>query len=369
MQPKPIIGILTWRQGSSFKESRYLRQLVREGQDLGATVFLFSASDIVQSKQTIRGYVPKTEGSGFRSKLYPWPDIVIDRCRNGNPQYKKVRNSKLFVYANNKYTNKWNATRLFMETESLRKWMPETVEYSRDHLRQMLSKHPILYIKPGNGTGGRSIIKLTTLNKSKGFSVIARTRRLAKMSAHYANEQLLTQALNRWVNQEKIRNGIFMIQKGLDLELIPNHVSDMRLLIQKDSKGVWTITGYGIRIGPKNSSTSNLHGGGRAAEFEKMISKRFGQEKMEEIREECFELAYQVVRTIERHFGSMMEFGLDIGIDTDGRVWLIEVNPKPGRDIFKGIDRMDLYRTACRRPLQYAIHLANQRKSGANGAG
>lgn len=363
MQQNPVIGILTWRQGSRFKESSYLRQLVHEGQDLGAIVYLFSASDIVQPDKTIRGYVPNPNGGGFKSKIYPWPDIVIDRCRIGNSEYKKVRNSKLFIYANNKYTNKWNATQLFMETDTLHKWMPETVEYSKSRLRSMLSKHPILYIKPGNGTGGRSIIKLTTLNNKKGFALVARTRRLAKKTAEFENEKLLTQSLDRWVEQEKIRNGIFMIQKGLDLELVPNHVSDMRLLIQKNKRGEWSITGYGIRIGPRNSSTSNLHGGGRAAEFEQIIGKRFGTAKMEEIREECFELAHEVVRTIEKNFGSMMEFGLDIGIDKDGKVWLIEVNPKPGRDIFNGIGRKDLYRKSCRRPLQYAIYLANQKKS------
>lgn len=365
MQKQPVIGILTWRQGSRFKESRYLLQLVKEGQALGAVVYLFSASDIDQSSRTIRGYVPHQVG-GFQSKVYPWPDIVIDRCRNGNPQYKKVRNSKLFTYANNKYTNKWNATRLFMDTNVLRKWMPETVQYSKDQLQEMLTKHKILYLKPGNGTGGRSIIKLTTLNNAKGYSIMARTRQLTKKSAIFNDEKSLIRSLDQWVDQEKIRNGIFMIQKGLDLELVPEHVADMRLLIQKDKQGEWTITGYGIRIGPRNSSTSNLHGGGRAAVFEEVISKKFGNSKMEKIREECFELAFEVVRTIETHFGSMMEFGLDIGVDTEGKVWLIEVNPKPGRDIFKGIGRMDLYRKSCRRPLEYAIFLAHKRKSAAN---
>lgn len=358
---KPVIGILTWRAGKRFKERSYLRQLVREGQQLGATVYLFSAQDIDRRNRRIRGFVPGADGA-FRSGSFRWPDVVIDRCRTGSSAYKAVRNSNLFLYANNKYTNKWNATRLFMSTPELQKWMPETVEYSPEHLHDMLKKHSILYIKPGNGTGGRSIVKLSVLGDNKGFVVIARSRRLAKKSALFRNRSSLTRWLNEWAQKEKIRNGIFMIQQGLDLAIIPGHVADTRLLIQKNDKGEWKITGYGIRVGAKNSSTSNLHGGGKAMAFEKVITERFGVQRMEEIRSDCFKLAHQIVQTIERHFGKMMEFGLDIGIDTNGRVWLIEVNPKPGRDIFKRIGKPELYRLSCRRPLQYAISLA--RKSG-----
>ncbi|MCK9909492.1 YheC/YheD family protein [Microbacteriaceae bacterium K1510] len=55
-----------------------------------------------------------------------------------------------------------------------------------------------------------------------------------------------------------------------------------------------------------------------------------------------------------------MVFGIFIGVDVNGRVWLIEMNPKPGRDIFRKLGREDRYALAVRRPLQYALHLLNQ---------
>ncbi|WP_442600835.1 YheC/YheD family endospore coat-associated protein [Paenibacillus sp. KN14-4R] len=353
---RPIIGILAWRDGAKFNESKYLKLLLKEGKDLGAFVYLFSADDINRDRSFIRGFILNERNKWERS-VAPWPDIVIDRCRKGNPSYKKVRNSKLFIYANNKYTNKWNATQLFLQTEALQKWMPETTKYNVSNLEAMTEKYDILYIKPGNGTGGRSIVKLCRTRK--GFLIQARSRNLAQKSIELRGMFSLKHWMNNWVDQQKIRNGIFMIQQGLNLEIIPNHVADTRLLIQKDDKGEWTVTGMGIRVGPRNSSTSNLHGGGKAVPFEELIAEKFGEEQVEPIRNECYELAFQVVRTIEEHFGGMMEFGLDIGVDVNGRVWLIEVNPKPGRDIFKGIGKMDLYRQSCRRPLEYAIFLAN----------
>jgi hypothetical protein len=237
---KPVIGILTWRSGTKFSERRYLRQLVTEGRELGAEVYVFSASDINSEARTIHGFVPNPEG-GWSSGKYPWPEVVIDRCRTGSPEYKRVRGSKLFLYANNKYTNKWNATNLFLQTPALRKWMPETVDYSAEHLRDMLKRHSQLYIKPGNGTGGRSIIKLTSTDN--GYSILARSRKLSKHAASFSDEASLIAWLNRFVNREKIRGGMFMIQQGLDLGIVPGRVADIRLLIQKDRSGEWKVTG------------------------------------------------------------------------------------------------------------------------------
>ncbi|RXT15269.1 YheC/YheD family protein [Ammoniphilus sp. CFH 90114] len=359
---KPIIGILTWRQGVRFEEPTYLRQLILEGRSLGCTVFLFSHEDVLENKKRVRGFIPST--NGWVSQIYPWPDIVIDRCRKGEPGYLALRRQKdLFVYANNTYTNKWNATQLFSREEELRSWIPKTVEYSPNHLQQMLKEFPLLYIKPGNGTGGRSILKIS--HDGTKYSLLGRARNLRTKSASFSTAASLISVVNRWVNKECIRKGNFMIQQGLDLALIPDRVADTRLLIQKNEVGEWCITGSGVRVGPRKSPTSNLHNGGKPVKFSKLMKERFGEEKAERIKDECKLLGFTVVKTIEKHFGSMMEFGLDIGIDVNGRVWLIEVNPKPGRDIFKELGRPELYRKSVQRPLQYALHLVKNKQESS----
>src|SRR5690242_882161 len=116
---KPLIGILTWRQGTKFQEPRYFRSLIREGQMLGATVFLFSHVDVDVQKRRIKGFIPK-EGGGFESRWFSWPDVVIDRCRKGEPGYREFRKQKHFTYVNSTYTRKWNATQLFMKDENIK---------------------------------------------------------------------------------------------------------------------------------------------------------------------------------------------------------------------------------------------------------
>ncbi len=363
---KPIIGILTWRKGNRFQEPVYFRRLIAAGRELGAEVFLFSHTDAFIRSRQIRGYVPSANG-GWVSRLFPWPDAVIDRCRKGEPGYREFRRKNLFPYVNSTYTRKWNATQLFMREDNVKKWIPVTREYSPSHLRSMLESYPLLYIKPGNGTGGRSIVKLE--RTPRGYEVQGRDRASRKKSARFQSISALTQWLNRWVKEQQIRNGNFMIQQGLQLSLVPNRVCDVRLLIQKNEHGIWTVTGLGVRVGPPNSATSNLHGGGKAVPFDKFMTARFGAQRTQAILQECHELAHEVVKTIEKHFGSMMEFGLDIGVDVNGRVWLIEVNPKPGREIFRETGQIGLYKTAIRRPLQYALHVIQSERLRHNQTG
>ncbi|MBC8079812.1 MAG: YheC/YheD family protein [Gorillibacterium sp.] len=363
---KPVIGILVYRNGLSFSEPTYFRDIARAGERLGSTAFLFSPQDIDVKNRIVTGFTP-TSTNGWKRQTYSWPEVVIDRYRRSGQDYMKIRTSSLFLYANNRFTNKWNITQMFLLEDRLKQWMPETVEYSKEQLRLMLKRHPLLYVKPGNGTGGSSIVRIESTRD--GYAVLGRSRKLTKSSVRFKTISELAHWLDQWTVQERIREGNFMIQQGLDLELVQGRVTDTRLLIQKNEAGAWNVTGMGMRVGAPNSSTSNLHGGGSAVSFMEIAAKQFGQEKAESIRRECEQLAFEVVQVIEERFGSMMEFGLDIGIDVEGRVWLIEVNPKPGRDIFKGMGNQELYRKSVERPIQYAMYVAANKRRFAQRAG
>jgi hypothetical protein len=351
---KRIIGILTWREGKRFEEPGYLRRLVQAGQKLGATVYLFSEQDVHVAERKIRGFVPAPDG-GWVSRWFPWPDIVIDRYRKRVKEYLRLRHSKLFRYANSTFAKKWRITQLLAADDRVKRWIPETVIYTPNKLRLMLQRHPLLYVKPGNGTGGRGILQVAA--KGSEFQLLGRDKRLAKHSVRLKSAAAVERYVGRWVQFQRIRGGNFMIQQGLDLALVPNRVADVRLLIQKNDRGEWSVTGCGVRLGGSGSSTSNLHGGGRAVAFEPFMTERFGPDRAHEILRECHQLAWQTAATLEEHFGRMIEFGLDIGVDVNGRVWLIEVNPKPGREVFRQMGQMRTYAEAIRRPLQFALFL------------
>lgn len=354
------IGILTYRGDTGFTEPGFLRRLVKEGQELGAEVFLFGPQDVRFSERRIRGYVPGE--SGWKSGWHGWPDIVIDRYRYypipKHSLYPPFRQQNWFRYANSRFTNKFRVHQVLAQDPELARWLPQTLPYSRENLTLLLQQHRLLYLKPTNGSGGRSILRVERM--ADGYRLHGRTKLQAKSSEKLYTTKALSKRMEDWMEREKNGNEQFFLQQGLALELIPERIVDARLLAQKDGSGAWRLTGMGLRVGPPRSSTSNLHGGGTALPAGTFLTQRFGEGEAARIILECKELALKTVRRIEEHFGQMMEFGFDLGIDVAGRVWIIEMNPKPGRDIFRQLGQRERFRLAVRRPIEYALYLLEQ---------
>lgn len=354
------IGILTYRGKRGFVEPVFLRHLVQEGKRLGAEVFLFGPQDVDAGKRRIRGFV--YERTGWKSRWYGWPDVVIDRYRYypvpKHQRYLSFRKQALFRYVNSRFSNKFRVHQVLEQDPAVRKRLPQTVAFSHRALAEMLGKHRLVYLKPTNGTGGRSILRIVRL--PDGYLLQGRTRQQQKISQKLRTLAALGRQLENWMERQKQGKEEFFLQQGLDLSLLPGRNVDVRMLVQKDGTGEWKITGIGMRMGPRHSSTSNLHGGGKALHAVPFLVKRFGEARAREILLDCRELALCTVRRIEEHYGPMMEFGIDVGIDVEGNIWLIEMNPKPGREIFRQLGQMDRYRLAVRRPLEYALYLAER---------
>jgi hypothetical protein len=357
---KKRIGILAYRGVKGFTEPVFLRRLVRAGQKLGAEVFVFSTQDVYPNTRKIRGFIP--EKDRWESNWYSWPDIVIDRYRYYPiPKYRAYqpfRRQNLFRYANSRFADKFHVHHVLAEDSKFLRWLPETHPFSEEKLKEMLRRHKIVYLKPTNGTGGRSILRMERTGGS--YLLHGQTKRRGRSSSVMPTWAALVKRIRQWIHREKRGEETFFLQQGLDLELMPQRVVDIRLLIQKDGDGLWKITGAGARIGQVNASTSNLHAGGIAVRASQLLAFRFGQERARSILAECRELAYCAVEKIEQQYGSMIEFGFDIGIDVNGRVWLIEMNPKPGREIFRMLGLQEQYQLAVRRPIEYALYLLRQ---------
>ncbi|CAM3228259.1 YheC/YheD family protein [Brevibacillus invocatus] len=351
---RPTIGILTWREGKKFAEPAYFRKLLKAGRELGCRVFLFSPKDVKAHEKQVKGYVLNEQGK-WHGQLFDRPDAVFDRYRYTPTQafkdYVAFRSKSSFLYVNNRLANKWRVHDVLVRDSRMHRWLPETWLYTRSKLATMLERHKILYVKPINGTGGRNILRVEKIGG--GYRLLGRDKQRLKVSAMLTQLSAVQNWVDKWTKGQK-----YIVQQGLHLDLIPKRTIDMRLLIQKDGHGEWSITGHGIRIGGERSATSNLHGGGKAVPAATFLRPHFGEDDTARIVKDCEALAQQTAESLEAHFGRMVEFGLDIGIDASGRAWLIEVNPKPGREIFSQMGDKERYQKAIRRPLEYALFLA-----------
>jgi hypothetical protein len=360
----PLIGVLSARVDKNFDTPGYYKQLASAASEKGVNMFLFSPHDVFFDQEKIRGFVPITGEPGLKyiEEMFDFPDIVMDRFRSYRKTvedvrlYQAVRSNPNLYFVNNRLPDKWEVYNLLNQDRSVRNMLPETYLFSPTKLRYLLSKYPIVYAKPVNETGGRGILKIVRSGKNDYLLYGRNIKNRAQTKERISGGKAAQLRIRRWINDQP-----YLVQQGLDLSLIKDRVVDMRLLIQKVSNSDWKVTGYGMRVGGKQSATSNLHGGGKGVEAKRLLTHVFGKKKYLLIRRKFLSLSQKVSLAIEKKCGPLIELGLDIGIDTKGKVWFIEANGMPGRELFHKIRNKRLYDHAVQRPLNYLFTQYSER--------
>ena len=82
------------------------------------------------------------------------------------------------------------------------------------------------------------------------------------------------------------------------------------------------------------------------------------EEKVQEIMETIRFVSLEAARALETAIGPAGEMGVDIGVDREGRVWFIEANLKPGRQVFRLLHQNKTRFMTVVKPLLYARYLA-----------
>jgi hypothetical protein len=361
-----LLGVMAiyWGQ-RHFEEMTYFRSLAVRGQKLGIDVMVFSPEDADEGKHKVHGLMYSTARKAWVRSWRRFPDIVYDRCRNqASPKFHQLREFRSkhpeLIYLNRPLSNKWRVHQALSKNKDIRRHLPYTEPYSKvSELARLLRRKNPLYLKPINGTGGRGILRIGRLANGR-FSIQGRDPYRKIINPQTLSGKELAVKLNSWVPQGK-----YIMQQGIDLTLPNGRVHDFRLLIQKNGDGEWNVTGCAGRVGPRRSVTSNLHGGGMAVPVDRLLSRRFSSsQQVEEIKRSMERLSHMTVQYLERTYGKLCELGLDIAVDPKGHVWLLEINPKPSREVFRQIGEKETYTQAISRPLQYAMWVFKQRKSG-----
>lgn len=84
-----------------------------------------------------------------------------------------------------------------------------------------------------------------------------------------------------------------------------------------------------VRIGIGQSVISNVNRGGGISDPKEFLKANFS-EQQEEIYQDLLQLGTQIHEKMEQLRGThIMSLGLDIGIDTNGKLYLFEVNDGP----------------------------------------
>jgi hypothetical protein len=95
---------------------------------------------------------------------------------------------------------------------------------------------------------------------------------------------------------------------------------DLRILAHYDN-GKYKMSGIGVRLSQSQQITTHIPNGGKMIPY-KWVKDRINEALLQTIVNECG-------LTLSTHLGFIGEFSIDIGRDTNGQLYIYELNSKP----------------------------------------
>lgn len=368
------LGVLQNETSNSppFTETAFCRKLCLAGKKHRLNVVIFSPTWLNSRNSTIRGYT--LEQGKWINGEHPIPRLVYDRmtftnetqylnCRKATAKLKHLGVTWLGIGLR----GKWEMYRSLSQIEALRPILPPTELYedSRGLAASIDRHHGTVFMKPHGGSQGRSTLSIQQSPPSP--STEARTMEQVMQSPvhirgrnannepfeqHFSHSVEALRSVAQFVGKRK-----FVIQPYLTLHSDQEEPYDIRVLMQKNERGRWKMTGMAARVGNRGGITSNLHGGGQAYEADAYLEQQFGRSEALRLLEEIRHYSQYIPTAIEERHGRLIELGLDFGIDRDRKLWLLEANSKPGRSVFTQTGDRVASTLAVEMPILYARYV------------
>ncbi|WP_434751974.1 YheC/YheD family protein [Paenibacillus amylolyticus] len=345
-----------------FADEHFCRQLCVESPRYGLRIIVIPIPSPFGEGSIIRGYTYHQKK--WKAVRIPTIGLVMNRClrplsRNTRQQLEQYLPHVSSLRQRSWSTalpGKWEVHRVLSKSNTLRGLLAPTSRVSSSIPWEIwLARWPKgLFFKPAAGTHGKNTFRLSMGDKPSVW--IAEGRNTGNehfnMTFHQATD------VSSWLESHQAVQKL-IVQPYLELSHL-GRAFDIRALVQKNGQGHWTLTGCMVREGAEGSLTSNLHGGGHAYPADAYLTERYGKKQAASLLQQIRHSAALIPPLLESRFGRLAELGLDFGTDSGGRLWLIEVNSKPGRTSFAKSDDTRMHALTYTQPLAYARYLLQQ---------
>jgi glutathione synthase/RimK-type ligase-like ATP-grasp enzyme/antitoxin component of MazEF toxin-antitoxin module len=331
----PVVGLLTEFNALATEPSfgsihTFCEELHHGILEAGGFFYVFTYKEF-----NVQGYY-YSNGNWIPSEL-PLPDVIYNRIHSRRLEYandftlfrKKLEQLNIPLF-NDRFLSKWEVHQQLINENHLFTHVPETGLFSKENLTYFLEKYENVFIKPVHGSQGRSIFKLEKMDGV--LSVNSSLKALSeKKLKKFTIDEIYLQL------KPLLNNRIYIVQQGIPLITYESRGMDFRVLCHKNHKDFWEVTSVVARISAEEEFVSNIAKGGEVMAPLTAIEKSFTAQDASRILTEMKELAVEITSWISlQSSGIFGELGIDMGIDHNGKVWLIEVNSKPSKNFEDG---------------------------------
>ncbi|MGG0186605.1 YheC/YheD family protein [Bacillus rhizoplanae] len=333
--PKPIIGVFMISKNKLFNKGplNSYNLLNEANERTKATLYFFTRKNVDIARKLINGYIYDKESGQWIQKVFPYPDVLYSRNVNmDNKKYNYIRDSfrkeKVIFLNPVGRLDKWDQYKIFNENHTLKKYLPDTVSFSKENLRTMLNRYKEVYVKGTRSGQGKHVIQvIQTLDN--------------KFQCRYYKSELITYTTDSLVKVierlKKILNGKeAIIQKKIESL---NRKVDLRVETQRNKHNNIEIVGAAVRVGDKKIPILNTRSQPTIYNLENFFSEQlhYSRKELQSLQQELTTLVKAVFLTLEEKYGTFVEMGIDIMLDQNYDLYLIESNATPGRtSIYRG---------------------------------
>ncbi|QSO46173.1 YheC/YheD family protein [Alicyclobacillus mengziensis] len=326
---------------------------------LGARLMIFDPDDANWSSGHILGWRPVNMSYPYRG----W-----ERCEERLPDaiYENVfvhlavkgKSSKMRAAArergipvfNPPLPSKWQAVS-FMKSAGLGQYVPDTFVL-RDVKRAVraIDEWKVTYVKPVGGYGGSGVIRIETTGKQLYRVSVDRSAKGTRRQRILVTRSELERLLR---SRSRVPH---LVQKGIRLLKIDGRSVDFRVVTARGADGKWFVIGVVPKVAAADGVVTNIVAGGELMSLEQLESLASRQGITIPVRD----LSACALRCSEKLSERIPKAGLlgyDMGVDTNGNIWMIEVNPKPARSLLSD----DMKRLMAKHTAGFTVYLARKR--------
>ncbi|SEG78479.1 YheC/YheD family protein [Paenibacillus sp. UNC499MF] len=231
--------------------------------------------------------------------------------------------------------NKWSKYKFMRKAAGLAPHLPATSPLSVSSFREMAERYGKVVVKPVGGMQGQGIFHVSCL--PDGLYEVQHENRKIKLAGRRKTYAFLS---------KKIGSQSYIVQQSIERATVGERAFDLRIIVQrKKNSSRWIVTGRVAKVVGSGYFVSNTSRKGKLLLLDEALgrsslhrlSRRVLQERIDGVALAC-------AKTLTEHFPKQVIYGIDIGLDRRGNVWIFEGNLYPAMSHFVKLKDKTMYR-------------------------
>lgn len=234
-------------------------------------------------------------------------------------QVKRLLEKRGIVVLNPRLPDKRGVWQALQRRPALTGHLPETASLvSVLDLERWLDRHESVFLKPVRGSGGRGVLRV--IREASG------TYRVDGLKQAIWRRDEFAFFLKKRLGKES-----HLIQQGLSLLEAEGCKIDLRVVLHRDGDRMWQPITTVPRMGATGRVVTNLAQGGQVKEFGWLSEQMAALGLPAPQRERLERIAVEAAAAVTEIRPTLAFLGLDLALDTAGRAYVLDINPRPGR--------------------------------------